>query len=48
MLLELKQTGFEPEVRYDIIETKAKQKALLDSNISRQREKQASILPGQL
>lgn len=45
-LTDLKQRGFEPEVRYEIKDSKAIQKNLLDTNISKQREKQAAILPG--
>jgi len=43
---ELKQRGFEPEVRVNIMNNKGNQMTLLNDNISKQREQQVALLPG--
>ena len=40
--------GFEPEERYDIKDNKGERTALLDENISKQREQQVALLPGHI
>lgn len=43
---ELKQRGFEPAVRHEIMNNKGDKMDLLDDNVSKQREQQVALLPG--
>jgi hypothetical protein len=45
---DLVARGFEPEPRHSIMNKKGNQAQLLDTNISKQREKQVTLLPGMI
>jgi hypothetical protein len=40
--------GFEPEPRHEILNKKGTKAKMLDDNISQQREKQVTLLPGMI